>query len=120
MVTSSTTAAILLVRGFSAVADVGLSTISRLEATKANSLRVEGLRIYLLQPENSSRAAKQPIQHCESILRTVTMKILSELSIRCAEPITRWKGLSQEPTIGTCVHEISYCSHSQVERGNPR
>jgi hypothetical protein len=51
MITSSATAAILPVRGFSAVVDVGLSTISRLEATKANSLRVEGLRIYLLQPE---------------------------------------------------------------------
>ena len=110
MITSSVTAAILPVRAFSAVVDVGLSTISRLEASEF---------IYCNQ-KNSLRAAKQPIQHCESILRTVTMKILSELSIRCAEPITRWKGLSQEPTIGTCVHEISYCSHSQVERGNPR
>ena len=92
------------VRGFGAVVDVGLSVHAVYQQSPSWKLprwTLWGLKasefIYC-NLKNSSRAAKQLIQHCESISRTVTMKILFELSISCAELIIRCKGLSQEPT----------------------
>ena len=96
MITSSATAAILPMPEVrcrcrrKVVSSCHSSTISQLEATKASEFISCNLR-------NSSRAAKQLMQHCENILRIMTMEILFELSTRSAELIIRWKGLSQEP-----------------------